>query len=149
MDVVEQLEPKRVLDIGMLLKRFGCISRNALNKSVHEDVILDGIDVWSQIQLPVWNSVYDSIFDMNEWSAHTSTEGYDLAVLLGTKEILEQISILELFNGVSVKYLLTDQWPMEWKHYWGDVPFRTIKVDEDVYYMVELGDKKWIQESML
>ncbi len=38
-DLIKQLEPKRILDIGMFLKRTGSVSRKMMARQVPESVI--------------------------------------------------------------------------------------------------------------
>ena len=55
---IEQLEPKNILDIGMFLKRTGIIIR-----TIPESVQLDSIDLFPEVDLLVWNQLYDNIYD--------------------------------------------------------------------------------------
>ena len=48
-ETVQQLEPQRVLDIGMLLKRAGSVSRKAMNREVVEGIQLDGVDFFPEM----------------------------------------------------------------------------------------------------
>ncbi len=66
-DLIKQLEPKRILDIGMFLKRTGSVSRKMMARQVPESVILDGIDFFPEMNFPVWNNIYNRVLDLESW----------------------------------------------------------------------------------
>ena len=66
-DAILEAEPRRVLDVGMLLKRSGAIGRMVCGSHLPEDMILDGLDVPGASFLPAYDVVYDHIFHDDEW----------------------------------------------------------------------------------
>ena len=46
LSMLDYLKPRRVLDIGMFLKRAGFISRQAMAQEISEEIVLCGIDVF-------------------------------------------------------------------------------------------------------
>ena len=60
--IINQLNAKSVLDIGMFLKSAGCVSRQACGLEIPGHVILDGIDLFPSIHIPVYEKIYNHIF---------------------------------------------------------------------------------------
>ena len=88
-EAIEQLEPGRVLDVGMFLKRIGCVSRKAMNREVPEETQLDGVDFFPETNFPVWDGIYDSVLDVDGFAAKGTPDLYGLAVVLGTEEFYQ------------------------------------------------------------
>ena len=60
-EAIEQLEPEKILDVGMFLKRTGAVSRKVMSRDIPEDRQLTGIDFFPELTFPVWNMIYDQI----------------------------------------------------------------------------------------
>ena len=53
LSMLDYLKPRRVLDIGMFLKRAGFISRQAMAQEISEEIVLCGIDVFLEYPLEI------------------------------------------------------------------------------------------------
>lgn len=80
-EIMEQLEPKRVLDIGMFYKAAGCVSRRILNKEAPGSCYIKGVCTDSIKNLGVYKTVYDEIVDINAFF-DGDKESFDLSVIL-------------------------------------------------------------------
>lgn len=78
-EVIRQLHPNCVLDYGMLLKRMGAITRQAVHCTIQKETRLEGVDICPQIQLPIYHTIYDQIYP----AAQLPQKSYDLAIFLG------------------------------------------------------------------
>ena len=140
-EVIEQLEPRRILDIGMFLKRIGGISRKAMNREVPEDIQLDGVDFYPEIDFPVWHHMYNNIYDVDSFLKNDRKAPYELAVILGAETFYQDsaCSLMMLKLSECVRYVLVNQISEEWKHQVS--VFRTIdlQVEGDCYYLLDLG----------
>lgn len=68
--LINDIEPEKVLDIGMLLKRVGALSRDIEGLEVDEHVQLDGIDISSAFpddDVKIYSTIYDHIYTMDEF----------------------------------------------------------------------------------
>lgn len=139
-ETIEQIEPSSILDIGMLLKRFGCTSRMAMDRSVPETVYLVGVDCFPQLQFPVWENVYDRIVEQYFFSEKELLESYDLAVLLGSEEVERKIPPDTLVSWMShhAAKLLTDKLPDGWESH-PEWKAHDLKVDSDTYFLIDFG----------
>lgn len=139
-EAMEQIEPKRVLDIGMLLKRFGCVSRRAMNREVPETIGLTGIDFFPKTRFPVWENVYNKILDAEEFMGSDLAEEYELTVLLGTEAFMTEALWTEFAEKLwgHTRYILTDCLPEQWS---ASVRFRDLKVENDSYFLIEPGER--------
>lgn len=81
-EVIRQLQPSSVLDFGMMLKRMGALSRQAMNCRIPQNIRLDGVDLYPYIELPIYQIVYDNIYDMK----NLPDRKYDLGVMLCMSE---------------------------------------------------------------
>ena len=52
-EAIEQLEPEKILDVGMFLKRTGAVSRKVMSRDIPEDRQLTGIDFFPELTFPV------------------------------------------------------------------------------------------------
>ncbi|MDD3240439.1 MAG: hypothetical protein PHW47_10255, partial [Lachnospira sp.] len=107
-EIIKQIEPKRIIDIGMFLKRIGNISRQTANEEIARDVQLDAVDFLENLSVPVYEKVYNSIY--NEFTFLKSEQTYELAVMLRPEMIMteEQENFLWNYLKGKVAYVLTD-----------------------------------------
>ncbi len=83
-EIIRQIRPESVLDIGMFLKRIGAVSRNVKNMSFPDSVLLTGVDTDLTDNLGIYETIYDSIITVDEFlstSAH-----YTLAIYIDDTE---------------------------------------------------------------
>lgn len=140
-ETISQLEPKKILDVGMVLKRVGSIARKVMDGEVPENVQLDGINIFQEVDFPVWKQVYNNIYRKEEFLTDSKDREYDLIIMLGMEKLLEKISFEELriiiMNGT--RFLLTDTLFDEWKINNKNVKVNDLFVEEDLYYLIEIG----------
>lgn len=146
-EVIQQLEAKSVLDVGMFLKRIGNVSRCAMEREIPEDVELEGIDFFPEFNLPVWKEIYHDVATYEVFSKKLLTKTYDLAILLGAKELQEKAEMKSLIRKLQpyVYYILVDDFLVVkpfadkgWK-------VHELRVEDDIYYLIDfkkLNSKK-------
>lgn len=108
--LIKELEPEKILDVGMLLKRIGSCTRAALQCEICDEIELVGIDLFPEIQFEAWNKTYDTVWNFHEFLAQNRDDYYDLVFLLDIREIInikEQKELCERIRG-RAKYILTD-----------------------------------------
>lgn len=123
-EVINQLEPESILDIGMFFKSIGGVSRQILNVKISDSIYITGVSTDETNNLNVYSRVYDKIISKNEmcedkqWGyqdINQQVEKYDLAILLsdlvgnGDKEQLikniEDKARYMLMYNEDIKYL--------------------------------------------
>ena len=92
-EAIEQLEPEKILDVGMFLKRTGAVSRKVMSRDIPEDRQLTGIDFFPELTFPVWNMIYDQIETAESYYKKQDTEKYDLAVVFGAEDFQKKVSM--------------------------------------------------------
>lgn len=140
-EVMEQLEPKSVLDMGMFLKRVGSVSRKIMNREIDKDIWLEGVDFFPEISFPVWENVYDSMTDAETYFSKGDHNRYDLTIVFGKSAFAEKIPFENIVEQVSqtTKYVLVDELAQEWRTQKNFVRFIDVTLDEDVYFLIEYG----------
>ena len=83
-NVLEQIEPEKVLDIGLFHRQIGGVSRTILNSEVPKKCFITGIDLENSKNYGVYNTIYDEIVKSEEIAGLSDAE-YDLAVFLDKK----------------------------------------------------------------
>lgn len=139
-EVIEQLEPQRILDMGMFLKRIGSVSRKAVNREVPEGVRLDGVDFFPEISFAAWKNVYDEILEYRNLGDMNPGREYDCTILLGIEEIQTKMPLSEIIQKVQKcsRYVLTDRMAAAWKE--TKCRIVDLKVEDDIYYLVDFGE---------
>jgi hypothetical protein len=107
---VEQISPQSILDIGMFLKRVGCISRHALDDEIDPNCILDGVDCMPDIQVPVYDVIYDHIMSLEDFLSQTTVSGYqpfavrkyDLAAVIQPGGIIPPQNLAAMWEWISL-----------------------------------------------
>lgn len=91
-ELIQQIKPKTILDVGMFLKRIGAVTRAARGREFSRQIELTGADFYPEYDFPVYYRIYDRIFPASMLT--TSRNGdkagavYDLAVLFHINEYL-------------------------------------------------------------
>lgn len=100
-EVIRQLSPSSILDVGMMLKRMGAVSRQAMHCAVPQSVRLDGIDFYPEVEMPIYGTIYDHIYS----TAQLPKEFYNLSVCLGV--FPDDVSHSKAFdkNGIVQQWL--------------------------------------------
>lgn len=140
-EAIQQLEPIRVLDIGMLLKRAGSVSRKAMNREVAKEIQLDGVDFFPETTFPVWNNIYKHIMDERTFRKSEHVPDYDCTFLFGLDRFSFKIASEEILWKVErcTKYALSDFKIDEWSGRTGRIRVVDLKVDNDPYYLYVFG----------
>ena len=123
-EVINQLEPESILDIGMFFKSIGGVSRQILGIEISDSIYITGVDTDKTNGLNVYSRVYNKIISKNGicednqrcyQDINQQVEKYDLAILLsdlvgnGDKEQLikniEDKARYMLMYNEDIKYL--------------------------------------------
>lgn len=107
-EIIKQIEPKSIIDLGMFLKRIGNISRQTANEEISGAVRMDAVDYLGDLQVPVYERVYNNIY--NESAFLKSAATYELAVILRPERIVSREREECLWSHLKgkVPYVLTD-----------------------------------------
>lgn len=65
-EVINQLEPESILDVGMFYKSIGGVSRQILNADISRSIYITGVRTDKKDNLNVYNKVYDDIISMDD-----------------------------------------------------------------------------------
>lgn len=108
-EIVNQMEPEKILDVGMFYKSIGAVSRRILEVEVPEECYITGVKTDDISGLKVYESIYDEIFkaeDIDIVIEKCRCDEYKLTILLSDM-IPNEIKEL-LFKKVSKvsRYLL-------------------------------------------
>lgn len=139
-EVMNQMEAKCILDVGMFLKRVGSLTRDTVGEHLPENAFLSGIDIAPEIKFPAWSYIYDKIQDISDFLEKESDITYDISFFLGMKGLLPENVLKELIDKVSdsAEYVLIDDTIEEWdvmSTYTKKVPF---EVEGKMYYLLNL-----------
>lgn len=147
-EVIEQLEAKRILDIGMLLKRAGRVSMNLAGQDLTQEISLHGVDFFPEFQFPAWENIYQKRIDGSVFFEVKPEMRYDCAFLLGTEELEGRVSIPEAMERASVysEYLLCDQIPAGFHR--SEHRIRTLRIETDSYYLIADKDREAAREGL-
>lgn len=140
-DVANELEAVNILDVGMFLKRAGCLSRMALGRRLDEDVKLTGVDILPKVQLPAWNHVYDSVLDVESFLKSEDDIYYDLAFLLGAPGIMQHIPWKELTSKLAkcAKIVVSDCMLEDWTELFEG---KSLQSDGKQYFLFQAKGRK-------
>ncbi len=141
-ETVQQLEPQRVLDIGMLLKRAGSVSRKAMNREVVEGIQLDGVDFFPEMNFPALRNIYSNIMNETAFLEQDDIVRYDCVLMLGAEILSAKIVHAEFMRKIRrcTRYALSDCKYDEWSGNEDGVRVIDLKVDDDAYYLYDFGE---------
>ncbi len=72
-EIVRQIKPERIIDVGMFLKRIGAVSRQAMGMEIGRNVELCGIDAMPECSAGVYGTIYDRIWSIEEFAENEGT----------------------------------------------------------------------------
>lgn len=117
-EVISQIEPQKMLDVGMFYKAMGCISRQILDMKVSENCYITGVETDSMSGLNVYRTIYNEIVEMGDIDLlieKCSCNEYKVAVFLSdmipeeSKELIfkkaSMVSEYLFIYGTDRKYL--------------------------------------------
>lgn len=138
--MIEQIKPQSVLDMGMFLKRVGSVSRKIMGCEVPAFVQLDGIDFFPEVSFPIWNRIYNQILPADRYFETEQEKRYDLAIVLGAEELQKKRCLQEIIKRAALShYVLTDKMASEWNAQDKLVRVTDMTVEEDTYFLLEFG----------
>ncbi len=85
-EILKQLGPKSILDIGTYQAQIGTISRQLLNAAIDPFIIFDGVASDRLPLLPIYKKIYNNIFALND----IASRGYDTVVLLNADKLFDE-----------------------------------------------------------
>lgn len=125
-EVIRQLRPSLVLDVGMFLKRCGAIARQVADSSIDPKIRLVGIDFFPDFQIPIYETIYDEIYPVETLSdVSFCSRTFDLAIALSLPEGLC------LLEELPANYLLTDIAPTKNGDTW------LLNLNDRSYYLIQ------------
>ena len=137
-EIINQVEPNNVLDIGMFLKRIGAVSRHVMDLGIDADIRLDGVDYMSDMSVNVYKKIYDDILSCDTLMDNEDAY-YDLVYLLRPQAIMtsKQEELWWTWLAGHAKYVVTDcntQHRLDYVSSKGD--FRDVEIDSSVYGII-------------
>ena len=99
-EIISEIEPESVLDVGSFLETIGAVSRSAKGLFVPEDVRLDTVLIDNTEILPVYHGIYNHIYK-NSMEIDCS---YELAIVLRREP--SDLPLQWIFNNS--RYILAD-----------------------------------------
>lgn len=139
-EIIEQLEPEKILDIGLLLKRAGCVCRKALDREFSEEIRLDGVDFILQPCFKALKNVYNNIIDVSTFLHQMPKPYYDCAIMIGFQDdpidLLYSNLLLEVQRCSN--YLLSDHLDENWSKQ--SKKTSQLTINKDVYYLYQFGE---------
>lgn len=139
-EILKQLEPEKVLDVGLLLKRAGCVCRKTLNREFSEEIILDGVDFTLQPCFKALKNVYHNIIDVQAFLQQAPKPRYDCTFMIGFQDdpadLLTSNLLLEVqsFSSYLVSDYLNEKWSKNSKI------SKKININNDIYYLYQFGE---------
>lgn len=115
-EMIQNSKPHTVLDVGMFLKRIGTVSRHAMSAEISEDIVLCGVDLFPEYEMPVYEEVYHEIMPRDrffrEHAGFSCMNGrtFDIAVMLDVERHLDRDEQEALWSYVSqaAECIMTD-----------------------------------------
>lgn len=92
--IIEELEPKEIVDIGMFFKRVGMISRNVMEKTIPDDIELVGVDIFRQWDMPVWKNIYNRIYSVEKYLEVCKSEAKSTTVHSVENSSVQKIALI-------------------------------------------------------
>ena len=109
-EIFNQIKPRKILDVGVFLKRIGAISRNVMEYEIEDNVIMDGIDLFPEVRCGVYKQIYNHLFEIGGFSFQSD---YDLIFLIRIDKFMntEQMNELWKYAASYCKYAITTKYP--------------------------------------
>lgn len=81
-EIIKQVHPESILDVGMLLKRYGMICRQAGEYEIDSKVNITGIDYLADYEVGVFDHIYNQIITQEELLNGSYKQNPDLVFFL-------------------------------------------------------------------
>lgn len=98
-EVIRQIQPAAVLDIGMLLKRVGAVTRQLMGREISPQLLLEGLDLLQDTDYEVVHTIYNTVY---KDAAKLPDRRYDLAFLLRSEELIDRTTEEKLWQYLCV-----------------------------------------------
>lgn len=146
-EMLRQLSPKRVLDVGMFLKRIGAVSRQAMATELSSQIQLCGVDLFSEVPLPIYEQIYNEVLEKESFFLQQTktfaTEKFDVAVALRVGELLAEQEKETLYRYLlqSVGGILTDAaMAVQMKQRGAVRGFYPVNIENDQYAWIPVAE---------
>lgn len=138
-EIINDIKPEKVLDVGMFLKCVGSVSRKIMDKKIDENVWMKGVDFMPEVQFPVFQQIYDEIITIQSFLKQSDNkEKYDLGVLLKNRKVdiegKKEKKILEKMSGMC-HYILSNKYEIDKCCKKKIEDMITVRVEDDEYYI--------------
>lgn len=139
--MIEQIKPQSVLDMGMFLKRVGSVSRKIMGCEVPASIQLDGVDFFPEVSFPIWKTIYHHTMTAERYFEMENGKRYDLVTVLGIEELQKKSRLQDIIKRAALShYVLTDSMAPEWSTQDNFVRVTDMTVENNSYFLLEFGD---------
>lgn len=142
-EIINDIKPQKVLDVGMFLKCVGSVSRKIMDKKIDESIWMEGVDFMPEIQFPVFQRIYNETISLPFFLQQShKQEKYDLGILLKNKESNpdNKKEIVEKMTEMC-HYILTNECEISGYCKKEIEDTIAVKVENGEYYIFILKDK--------
>lgn len=138
-EIINDIKPEKVLDVGMFLKGVGSVSRKIMDKKIDENIWMKGVDFMPEVQFPVFQQIYDEIITIQSFLKQSDNkEKCDLGVFLKNREVdiegKKEKKILEKMSGMC-HYILSNKYEIDKSCKKKIEDMITVRVEDDEYYI--------------
>ncbi len=141
MKLIDEVKPGSILDVGMILKRVGAISRQVKNICIPENVLLTGIDIMPELKVKVYERIYDRIFLIEDVKDILENEVFDLVSFIGIRDNLCKDGYKGLLESSiqHCRYLIIDYDNDFLKNYHDSGKIKILTIGESRYILMLSG----------
>lgn len=138
--MIEQIKPQSVLDMGMFLKRVGSVSRKIMGCEVQASIELDGVDFFPEVSFPIWKTIYNQTMTAERYFEMENGKRYDVVTVLGIEELQKKSRLQDIVKKATLShYVLTDKMAPEWSAQDNFVRVTDMTVEDNTYFLLEFG----------
>jgi hypothetical protein len=132
-EIIRQLEPDKLLDIGLFYKAIGGVARNILDFDIPESCYITGVTSEDISKLGIYNTIYNRIIDNNKL-IECGYKEYRLAIMLSDSVSEEDKPGLMAASLQAADYILL--YKTDVKYLPDDYNKDAVKVINDEYCLV-------------
>lgn len=110
-ELIKQIEPNSILDIGMFMKRYGAISRQVITAEIPKDVWFVGVDYMPEVDIPIYHEIYDEILEMDEVMKQYADQKFELIYALDLEKKFSRDEQKKIWNWMRTHavHIVTNQ----------------------------------------
>lgn len=102
-DIIQQVKPKKVLDIGIGRGKYGLLTREYC-----DEVIVDGVEAWPEYITDIQRAIYRNIFTEDIVKMDLSKlEDYDLVLMIDVIEHLTKEDGMRIINSLKTQFIIS------------------------------------------